>query len=492
MLSPRIPGRGSPSRHGTRLALLTALSLSTGSLVACATNPATGQKQVSLIGEGQEIEMGRQADRDVQSTMGLYGDPDLQAYVERIGRNLAAKGERPSLPWTFRIVDDPTVNAFALPGGFIYVTRGILAYLSSEAELAGVLAHEIGHVTAKHSVTRISQEQLAGIGLGLGTILSPEVARYGNLLQTGLGLLFLQYSRSDETQADDLAVRYATRAGYDPRPLTETFAVLDRISQVQGDGRIPTWLSSHPTPQNRIQNIQADIDSLGAGFEGAIVDRDGYLQQIDGIVFGDDPRQGFFRGSTFYHPELAFRLDFPQGWKTVNQTRQVLGVSPRQDAIAGLTLAAGSSAQQAARAFAGQAGVTTSFNSGRVNGLPAVASAFEGTTQSGRVRGAVAFVEYGGRVFQLIGYTAAQQWGTYDREIQRFIESFDRVSDPAILSVRPDSLRTVRLDRPTTPAQLAAGSPVSADILAILNHVGVNDPLSAGSLVKRVVGAGRP
>jgi predicted Zn-dependent protease len=471
------------------LSLLSAALVSTVSFSGCATNPATGQQQISLIGEGQEIEMGRQADRDVQATMGLYDDPDLQAYVERIGRGLAAKGERPNLPWTFRIVDDPTVNAFALPGGFIYVTRGILAYLNSEAELAGILGHEIGHVTAKHSVTRISQQQLAGIGLGIGSILSADVARYGNLLQTGLGLLFLQYSRSDESQADDLAVRYAVRAGYDPRPLTETFAVLDRISQLQGDGRVPAWLSTHPAPQNRIQNIRSDIDSLGGSFEGTTVNRDGYLQQIDGIVFGDDPRQGFFRGSIFSHPGLAFRVDFPQGWKTVNQTRQVVGVSPRQDAIVTLTLAAGSSAQQAAREFSGQAGVSTSFNAGRVNGLPAVASAFEGTTQNGQVRGAVAFIEYGGRVFQLTGYAGAQQWSAYDREVERFIESFDRVNDPAILNVRPDSVRTTRLDRPTTPAQLAADSPVSADILAILNHVGVNDPLPAGTLIKRVVGS---
>jgi predicted Zn-dependent protease len=132
--------------------------------------------------------------------------------VGRIGQGLAAKGERPGLPWTFRVVDDPTVNAFALPGGFIYVTRGILAYLNSEAELAGVLGHEIGHVTARHSVSRISQQQLAGLGLGIGMILSPDVARYGNLLQTGLGLLFLQYTRGDESQADDLAVRCTTRA----------------------------------------------------------------------------------------------------------------------------------------------------------------------------------------------------------------------------------------------------------------------------------------
>jgi predicted Zn-dependent protease len=487
-----IPFRRRPAFGGFGVATLAALLLS-ASVPGCATNPATGQKQISLIGEGQEIEMGRQADRDVQATMGLYDDPDLQAYVGRIGQGLAAKGERPGLPWTFRVVDDPTVNAFALPGGFIYVTRGILAYLNSEAELAGVLGHEIGHVTARHSVSRISQQQLAGLGLGIGMILSPDVARYGNLLQTGLGLLFLQYTRGDESQADDLAVRYTTRAGYDPRPLTETFAVLDRVSQQQGDGRVPSWLSTHPAPQNRIQNIEADIDSIGGSPAGAVVNREGYLQQIDGMVFGDDPREGFFRGSTFFHPGLAFHVDFPSGWKTLNQKQQVLGVSPQQDAVAAVTLASQSSAEQAARAFASQSAVTTAgFSSGRVNGIPAVASRFEAATQSGTLRGAVAFVDYGGRVLELIGYAPASQWGFYDSSVQRFIQSFARETDPAILSVRPAHVETIRLDRPTTPSQLAAGSGASAEVLAILNHVGVDETLPAGSLVKRVTGSDHP
>ena len=176
----------------------------------CATNPVTGQRQLSLISEGQEIEMGREGAAQVEAQIGLVDDAALQQYVQRIGKALASKSERPNLPWNFGVVNDPTPNAFALPGGFIYVTRGLLPLMQNEAELATVIGHEIGHVTAKHSVTQMSNAQLAQIGLGIGSILAPAVAdRVGGLAGAGLQLLFLKYGRDDERQADELGFNYA-------------------------------------------------------------------------------------------------------------------------------------------------------------------------------------------------------------------------------------------------------------------------------------------
>jgi hypothetical protein len=174
---------------------------------ACATNPATGERQLSLIGEDQEIAMGREADHDVQVSIGIYEDPELERYLDGVGQRLAARSERPDLPWTFRIADDPAVNAFALPGGFIYVTRGLLATLNTEAELAAVVGHEIGHVTARHAVNRISKAQLAGLGLGIGMILSPDLAQFSDLANLGLNLLFLKY------RTGEWAGRIRARAG---------------------------------------------------------------------------------------------------------------------------------------------------------------------------------------------------------------------------------------------------------------------------------------
>ncbi|RPJ83768.1 MAG: peptidase M48, partial [Acidobacteria bacterium] len=216
--------------------------------VTCATNPVTGKRELALISEAQEIEMGREADKEVSAAYGIYPDEALQRYVQTLGASIAARTERPKLPWTFRVVDDPSVNAFAIPGGFIYVTRGILTHLNSEAELVGILGHEIGHVTARHSVNQMSKQQLAQIGLIAGMVLSPEVARFGNLLQTGVGLLFLKYGRDDERQADQLGLKYMVANGYDPRRLVNVFQMLDGVSRQEGGGggRLPEWLSTHP------------------------------------------------------------------------------------------------------------------------------------------------------------------------------------------------------------------------------------------------------
>src|SRR6059036_688194 len=202
--------------------------------LGCAVNPATGSRQLMLVSESQEISMGRDYDNQVVASIGLYPDSTLQRWIQQFGARLAATSERPNLPWSFRVVDDPVVNAFALPGGFIYVTRGILAHLGSEAELASVVGHEIGHVTARHSVSQMSKAQLLDVGVIVGMILRPQLQNFGGLAQAGLELLFLKYSRNDESQADELGLRYLTRAGYDPRPMTQVFRTLDRVGTAEG------------------------------------------------------------------------------------------------------------------------------------------------------------------------------------------------------------------------------------------------------------------
>ncbi len=197
---------------------LSAFLLASSSLHGCSTNPATGEKQLNLVGEQQEIAMGKEASQQVDSSMGLYQDAGLQNYVASLGKRLAAVSERPNLPWKFQVVDDPSVNAFALPGGFIYVTRGILTYLNNEAELVGVMGHETGHVTAEHSVNQMSKQQLAQLGLGLGAMLKPDWAqKYGQLAMAGMSLLFLKFSRDDESQADELGLRYMEKLRYNPQ-----------------------------------------------------------------------------------------------------------------------------------------------------------------------------------------------------------------------------------------------------------------------------------
>ena len=190
-----------------------ALGLLAAAIVACAVNPVTGKKELMLYSEGQEIELGKQTDAEVAATYGVYDDPALQSYIGQLGQSLAAKGQRPGLPWRFTVLDSPVVNAFAVPGGAVYVTRGILALMSSEAELAAVLGHEIGHVNARHSMSQMSKQQMAQLGLVLGSVVSQEFAKYAGLAGTGLQVLFLKYSRDNENQADALGVEYSRAAG---------------------------------------------------------------------------------------------------------------------------------------------------------------------------------------------------------------------------------------------------------------------------------------
>jgi predicted Zn-dependent protease len=470
-------------RLGIYLALLTVYG------PACATNPATGKKQLMLVSEEQEIAMGREADGEVGGAYGLYPDQELQAYVERLGKGLAARSERPELPWSFRVVDDPVVNAFALPGGFIYVTRGILAHFESEAQLAAVLGHEIGHVTARHSADQMSRQQVAMLGLGVGMILQPELQRFAGAAQAGLGLMFLKFGRDHEREADSLGLRYMLAGGYAPGEMSGVFRMLDRAGS--GGERLPDWLSTHPSPQDRLQRIEAAIPSPPP--QGT-VNRDSYLQRLDGLVFGENPREGFFRGREFLHPELRFHFVFPPGFKLQNRRDAVVGVSPRQDAAIAVTLAPGESPGVAARDFMSQQGVSSSgARRANLRGFDAVEVPFEAGDESGSVRGSAVFVADQGRVYRLLGYSVAGSWSEYAREVEDSLGSYRRLADRGALEAQPARLALVRPGSDMTVPEFAQRYPgATVETLALINQVAPDGTLRRGQLAKRVVAGRQP
>ena len=463
-------------------------------VAACAVNPATGEREFSLVSEAQEIQMGRDADPQITAALGLVDDPALQAYVSDLGLRLAAVSERPNLPWSFKVVDDPTVNAFALPGGFIYVTRGILIHFDSEAELAGVLGHEIGHVTARHTASQMSRQQLQQLGLGVGMIFSETVREYGSLAAAGLQLMNLSYSRGDETQSDELGLRYISRLDYDAEAMIGVFEMLAEVGG-SGAGRIPEWQLTHPYPENREANIRQEIAEAGIA-TGGRTGRDAYLDRIDGLAYGEDPRQGFFRDARFLHPDLAFELTFPTGWSTVNQRTLVAAVAPGETAVVVLEVVPEAVAPETElREFLSQQGITGGpIRAEAAVGVELARATFDATTADAALSGEIAFARRGDVVYRILGYANRPDWRSHAAAVASTISSFRRLDDPAALAVQP-----WRIDIVTLPGSMSLTtylqrnpSPVEVADLARLNRVDAGAVLSAGTRIKRVVGSPLP
>lgn len=472
--------------------LITILVLHT----SCAVNPATGKRQLMLVSESQEQALGLESDRAISSQMGLYPDPELQSYVAELGRKLAARSERPNLNWTFRVVDDPVVNAFALPGGYIYVTRGILAHIKSEAELAAVIGHEIGHVTARHGASQMSKAQLAQGVLGVGAILASEKAeRFGGLTSQGLSLLFMKFGRDDERQADDLGLRYLVAGDYDARPMSDVFDMLDRIGKASDGARVPGWISTHPAPESRRSRSEAKIATLGSEAVSGRIGEEAFLKRVDGLVFGDDPRAGYFDGSRFFHPEMRFQIEFPGGWKTENQQQAVVGVSDTNDAVVQLSLAEGATAQSELEKFLALDDIeAVGSKMTSISGLVTRGTSFVLVDESNPIRGRVAFIEYRDRIFMLMAYTSDDLWAYHESDLRRSMESFRPLTDPAALNVQPSRIQIVTVDRAMTVEAFAERqeATVSPATLALINRLDPGQRLEPGQRYKVVRGGSRP
>ena len=477
---------GSPESHMRRTftAALAAL------LLACATNPVTGRRELSLVSESQEIQMGKEASQADLQRVGEYQNAAAQALVKQIGQQMASKSERPNLPWEFHLLDDAAVNAFAYPGGFIFVTRGILTHLNSEAELAEVIGHEIGHVTAKHTVAAISQQQVAQIGLVAGSIFSDKVAQYGDVLGAGASLLFLKFGRDDELQADALGFQYSLAQNYDVRESPKVFETLGRLSGDAG-ARIPEWQSTHPDPGNRVQRAEQRLAGVPASsLANTRVDRDSYLRMLDGFIFGENPRLGFFRNNSFLHPDLRFQFDIPANWRAANMPEAVVAQSSDQSAQLQLTPAQGTPAQ-VMQQFLGQQGITArQATQTTINGLSAAMGEFDAQTEQGTIHGLAAAISHGNNTYMLMGLMNPQVVATRGREIEASIRSFRPLTDQAALNVQPARVQIVTIPETMTAATFVQRYPSSipAAQVYIINGIEASTSLPRGTLVKRVLG----
>jgi predicted Zn-dependent protease len=475
------------TRHHARRALSIVLILSMG---ACATNPVSGRRELSLISEAQEIQMGKEASAGDVQRVGEFASGPATTLVKRIGADMAAKSERPQLPWEFHLLDDAAVNAFAYPGGYIFVTRGLMTHLNSEAELAEVIGHEIGHVTAKHTVAAMSKQQITQIGLVGASILSPQIAKFGDVLGASASLLFMKFGREDELQSDALGFKYSMAQGYDVRESPKVFTTLGRLSESAG-ARIPEWQSTHPDPGNRVQRAEQRIAAQPAGsFAGTKVNRDSYLRLLDGMVFGENPRQGYFRATRFLHPDLRFELTFPTGWKTANLPDAVVGQSADGGAQLQLGFAKGTPTEAIAQ-FVGQQGITVrQRGTTTINGIAAVMATFDATTEQGTLSGIATSLQHRNATYLLIGFTSSQAAAQQVPIMESAMRTFRELTDATALNVQPARVQLVTLAEAMTGQTFAQRFPSSIPVeqLYIINGIDAGTNLARGTILKRVTG----
>ena len=448
------------------------------------------------MSEAQEIQLGQEMDAQVKREMGVYEDADLQRYVADIGMRLARASERPNLPWHFTVVDEPAVNAFALPGGYIYITRGILPFLNDEEQMAGVLGHEIGHVTARHSAQQYTKATSAGVGLTLLSIFVPEARPLQGAAETALGVLFLKYGRDDELQADRLGTQYTAKSGWDPRGVGGMLRTLERLDAASGSSKgVPNWLSTHPSPADRVQKVMAFIESnpSAVGTAGRSTDEAEYERRIDGIIFGDSPSDGLVRGNEFVHPELRLALQFPRGWEIQNSAAQVVAKAPDRDNYMLLQLVpnARGSLQQIAQGTMANAGFRQlQGERATVNGLEAYVGTYQGAMEGlGNIVTVAAHIVHNRNVYFLAGLAPPNQFQGAQAEFANAIRSFHELSASQAASIKPNrvDIYTVRNGETWQAIAERGGSLVKPSTLAIMNNHDPNQPPKAGDRIKIVV-----
>ena len=456
----------------------------------CARNPVTGKRQVVLMSEEQEIAMGKEADPQIVAQYGLYENKELQDFITQKGKEMAAISHRPNLNYEFKIVDSDILNAFAIPGGYVYFTRGIMAHFNNEAEFAGVLGHEIGHITARHSVAQQRNQILGQIGLIAGMVLSPELAQFGEQASQGLGLLLLKFGRDAERESDRLGVEYSTKIGYDAQQMANFFNTLKRKSSEGGSQELPTFLSTHPDPGERNATVAqlATEWKQKTNLTNAQVNRNSYLKRIEGLIYGEDPRQGYLENSVFYHPELKFQFPVPQGWSYQNSPQQVQLASRDGKAMLLLMLAQGITLQEAASGVLQKYKLQLIENRNvTVNGSNAIAMIADLQQQQGNLRTLSYLIQYNGNIYHLLGVSGVNDFNSYSSFFSSTMQNFKALTDPAKLNKKPERVRIKTVNTEAILEQVFRNNKVAEkrfEEFAVLNGMKLTDRVAAGTLIK--------
>lgn len=461
----------------------------------CAVNPVTHRPELAIVSQSTELELGTRQAKTIRDEMGLLAEGDLTAYVRRIGDRLATASPRRDVPYAFHVVDTPEPNAFAIPG-HVYVTRGMLALLNDEDELAGVLAHEVGHIAARHAVQRISRALPAGILTGVVSgVTGMASPLLGSLFQAGGSLateaLLAPYSREQEREADRVGQEIAARAGWDPAALARSLATLERVEGLGDEPRRrPSFLDSHPTTPERAQATAAYAVTLSRGARPVDAESPAaFLGRLDGLVVGRGAAQGVFVETTFLHPDLGFRLRFPEGWQTENGASYVAGAT--RDGTIGMiatVAASGNDPADGVRAFEKEVGqpLLTRVDRTTIGGLPA--AHMSGSAESGTRRIAVElwWVAIGGRVFRLTGIAPARAEAEHRAALAAVAATFGppTAEERASITERRLRLRDGRPGETVTAFAIRTRTPWKPALVAVANGLVADATLPAGRALK--------
>jgi len=467
-------------------------------LAGCAINPVSGRNELSLISPAREKEIGKEAAKHVEAEMGLVDDKRLADYVNQVGKRVAAESPLQGVDYTFHVVDMGEPNAFALPGGYVYVTRGILAVTTSEDELAGVLGHEIGHVAARHAVQRVSRAAPLGVLTGLGAatagLVSPTLGEVVGSFGTAANeMLLAPYGRDQEREADRVGAEMSAKAGFDPTALAEALRGLEREEAITHKGRAggASFFATHPPLPERAETVRAFAATLPRGAHRPVVATDAaYLEKLDGLVIGKSAAQGVFDGQRFVHPELQFTVDFPAGWKTQNSRDAVGASAPDGRAAIVLDVAAlGNDPMDALRATDKASGTDLAARAvpTTINGAKAaevVASPLR--TEVGVLTITVTVIAHGGRLYRIIGAARPADAAANAAAFRTSARSFRTATAPELARIRESRLRIARARAGETISALVTrtGSMWEPAMVAAANGLPDGVRLANGQLVK--------
>lgn len=462
-------------------------------LFSCAKNPVTGKKQVVFMSEAQEIALGKEADPQIIAQYGLYEDTAIQNFINLKGNQMVAISHRPKLEYGFRVLDSEVLNAFAVPGGYVYFTRGMLAYLNSEADFSGVLAHEIGHISYRHGVEQQRNAILGQVGIIAGIILVPDLAKFAGLATQGMQLLFLKYSRDAEREADELGVEYSTKIGYDANEMAKFFTTLERANAGSESAELPEFLSTHPSPGDR----NTTVSQLAAEWKqklnltNPLVNRNNYLRRIEGLIYGEDPKGGYLEANMFYHPVLRFQFPTPQNWNYQNSPQRVQFAPKDGKALMFLAAAPGASLQEASNTVVQQYKLTpVDTRNITVSGLPAIYMvADQKPEQEGQpiLRTLSYFIQYNQNIYHFIGVAVSSDFNSYVQTFEYTMQNFRPLTDPVKINKKPQRVRIKTVSSTMSLSQAFNQLNVPAnrhEEFAILNGKLLTDQVPQGTLIK--------